>query len=855
MQNLHSSYNLDSKIVLENLKTDISGLSEKDVELRQEEYGKNIFEEKSNNSLIRTFFIQFLNPLIFILIFASFITIYLGENIETLVIWLAILINVLLSTYQEYRAENTIENLKKFIKNKALVKRNGEIVEMDAEGLVVGDIVVLQYGARVPADIRLIEVTNLKTDEMILTGESLPVEKNEGIVTDSLITERSNYCFCGTLVTNGSGVGVVTHVGENTEIGKIAHTLANTKKVLTPVQSAVKNVSWYILIVAILIVSFVFILGVYRGENIFEMLVLASAVAVGAVPEALPIALTVILSVGILNISKKGGLIRKLSAAETLGSTTLILTDKTGTLTEGKLNLENILLLDGGLNFGNIPTFDIDNLSDSQKNILIKARKNFSVVVRRDDEKHVEYSGNAFEVILSKIIDRMNIDPNFKINSSKIILPFNSTNKYSVSSSDNLFIFLGAPDILINNSSLDSDQKAELLKNIDFLSNEGKRLIAIAQKTAGGGSNLGDLNLLGLFVFSDLLREGIKNDINEIVKRGVVVKMITGDLAGTAKFIGEKVGISASDDEILTGSQLENINDEDLLKILPKIKIFARVTPEDKLRIGKLYQNLGEIVAMTGDGVNDSPSLKAMDIGISLSSGSEVAKSAADMILLKDNFRTIVDTIALGHGIRKNIQKVFVYLMSNSLDEVFVVTGSLIAGLALPLTALQIIWVNVLTGTLPAIAFAYDRNNILRNKNKKIFDFKIKFMALGIGTLSSLLLFGLYYLLTKNIFDIELAQSIFFLCFASYILIISYSFIDLDKYIWEYNLLGNWRLNFSVLVGLVLIFATVYTKIGQSVFGVVPVPLSYLWILFGWLVVNVWVIEFTKYFFINKHVK
>ncbi len=855
MQNLHSSYNLDSKIVLENLKTGISGLSEKDVELRQEEYGKNIFEEKSNNSLIRTFFIQFLNPLIFILIFASFITIYLGENIETLVIWLAILINVLLSTYQEYRAENTIENLKKFIKNKALVKRNGEIVEVDAEGLVVGDIVVLQYGARVPADIRLIEVTNLKTDEMILTGESLPVEKNEGIVTDSLITERSNYCFCGTLVTNGSGVGVVTHVGENTEIGKIAHTLANTKKVLTPVQSAVKNVSWYILIVAILIVSFVFILGVYRGENILEMLVLASAVAVGAVPEALPIALTVILSVGILNISKKGGLIRKLSAAETLGSTTLILTDKTGTLTEGKLNLENILLLDGGLNFGNIPTFDIDNLSDSQKNILIKARKNFSVVVRRDDEKHVEYSGNAFEVILSKIIDRMNIDPNFKINSSKIILPFNSTNKYSVSSSDNLFIFLGAPDILINNSSLDSDQKAELLKNIDFLSNEGKRLIAIAQKNADNGSSLSDLNLLGLFVFSDLLREGIKNDIDEIVKRGVTVKMITGDLPGTAKFIGEKVGINASDDEILTGSQLENINDEDLLEILPKIKIFARVTPEDKLRIGKLYQKLGDIVAMTGDGVNDSPSLKAMDIGISLSSGSEVAKSAADMILLKDNFRTIVDTIALGHGIRKNIQKVFVYLMSNSLDEVFVITGSLIAGLALPLTALQIIWVNVLTGTLPAIAFAYDRNNILRTKNKKIFDFKIKFMALGIGTVSSLLLFVLYYLLTKNIFDIELAQSIFFLCFASYILIISYSFIDLDKYIWEYNLFGNWRLNLSVLIGLILIFATVYTETGQDIFGVISVPFSYLWILFGWLAVNVWVIEFTKYFFINKHIK
>jgi Ca2+-transporting ATPase len=309
-----------------------------------------------------------------------------------------------------------------------------------------------------------------------------------------------------------------------------------------------------------------------------------------------------------------------------------------------------------------------------------------------------------------------------------------------------------APDILIKNSLLDENLKEKYLKKIDLLSSEGKRLVAIAKKSGEQEKNihfnLSNLNFLGLFVFADILRKDIHKSIEQIQTTGIVVKMITGDLPGTAKYIGHKVGILAKNEEILTGSQLAMLSDTDLLEILPKIKIFARVTPEDKLKIGKLYQQLGEIVAMTGDGVNDSPALKAMDIGISLSSGSEVAKSAADMVLLKDNFSTIVGTILVGHNIKNNMQKVFVYLMSDSLDEVFVITGSLIMGLALPLTALQIIWVNILTGTLPALAFAYGKNYRITKESKNIFDFKVKFLALGIGTFSSFLLFILPLFIT-----------------------------------------------------------------------------------------------------------
>ncbi len=838
MHNLHSYYNLDTHIVLEHLNSRLSGINSREVFQKQSENGKNIFEEGRKLNLLKTFLSQFLSPLIFILIFACALTFYLNEIVETIVISLAILINVCFSTYQEYKAENTIEQLKKFIKNKTVVKRWGELMEIDAEELTLGDIVILQYGARVPADIRLLETNNLQIDESILTGESLPVNKENAIVTSHLITERINYAFCGTLVNNGNGVGVVTHIGEQTEIGKIAKSLTDTKKTLTPVQTAINKISWYIFCIAIVIVTFVFVLGIYRGENIFDMLILSSAVAVGAVPEALPIALTVILSIGVLNISKKGGLIRKLAAAETLGSTTLILTDKTGTLTEGKLNIENIYSVEEILNTNNNQNvFDLNNISNFQKEILFKASQNINS----------DFSGNSFDNIITATLKELKIENRNKRN---IILPFNSSNKYSISANENIINILGAPDILIKNSNLNDEVKEKLLSQIHILSESGKRLVAIAEKIIqnnAGNKNIEDLNILGIFVFSDTLRKNIKQAILDIENKGVKVKIISGDLPGTVKYIAEKVGLNIKDEEILTGAQIEDLTDSDLLEILPKVKIFARVTPEDKLRIGKLYQSLGEVVAMTGDGVNDSPALKAMDLGISLSSGSEVAKSASDMILLKNNFKTITDTINEGHNIKANIQKVFIYLMSNSLDEVFVVTGSLIAGLALPLTALQIIWVNILTGTLPALAFAYDKNHNVSKVAKDIFDFKVKFLSLGIGTLSSLLLFALYYLLSVNIKDIQIAQSIFFLCFALYILIIVFSFKSLDKYIWQYNPFNNWRLNVGVSVGTALVFLTVYTPLGREVFELTYVPISYLWILFAWLILNLWIVEISKF--------
>lgn len=843
-------YTYDKSSLFEYLKSSPNGLVNKEVEHRLAKNGPNTFSDKNKNTLIKIVFLQFLSPLIFILIFAGLVTLYLNEIIETVVIMSAVLINVIFSAYQEYRAETTIESLKSLIKNRASVLRNGAVQQIDAEGLVVGDIVLLNYGSRVPADCRVIEANDLRIDESILTGESIPVEKFDTQIDSDLIAERKNYAFSGTLVNNGNGVGVVVSTGDQTEIGKIAKSITSTKKVLTPVQNAVKNISWYIFIVALVIVAFIFILGINRGENLFDMLVLSSAVAVGAVPEALPISLTVILSIGVLNISKKGGLIRKLAASETLGSTSLILTDKTGTLTEGKLVLDNVLTPNDVLSdsIENSLVFVNENITDQQKQILKSAYQNITATVEMvgDDKNNWVYNGSAFETIILKSIYDLNIDV-AGVAKNKLITPFNSTNKFSVSNNNGQFLVLGAPDILINNSVLSTEQKSQALANIHKLSEFGKRLIALGSCNFDSNANISSVQLMGIFAFSDTIRPHIKDSINSIMQSGVDVKIISGDLPGTVKYIGKQIGIIADTDQVLTGSQIGKMSDAELLSVIKNVKIFARVTPEDKLRIGKLYQSLGEVVAMTGDGVNDSPALKAMNIGISLASGSDVAKSASDMILVNNDFNTIVNTVKEGHNIKSNIQKVFIYLMSSSLDEVFVIAGSLIAGLALPLTALQIIWVNILTGTLPALAFAYDKNNNKHyQSSKKIFNFKVKFLAIGLGAFSSVLLFSLYYLLSVNIADIKLAQTIFFLCFSVYVLAISYSFKNLDKSIFSYNIFSNKRLNIANVIGIGFIVLTVYTKFGQRVFNLTHVPTSYLWILFGWLAVNIFLVEVVK---------
>ncbi|OGI85626.1 hypothetical protein A3A01_01260 [Candidatus Nomurabacteria bacterium RIFCSPLOWO2_01_FULL_39_17] len=843
------------------LKTGSNGLSEKEIVGRQNTYGKNLFKNHEKRSVVSILLKQFISPLIFILIGATVITFLLKEWVETFVIGGAVIINAGLGFYREYHAEHILEKLSSFIKDRAIVVRDGREQEVDSEVLVPGDIIKLSYGNRVPADARLININNISLDEAILTGESQSTQKSLNLIEGySVVAERVNIAHAGTLVVDGFGTGVVVATGNNTEVGKIAGLVSGTSRAKTPIQKGVEKLAWIIFAVVMVIVTGIFILGIWRGEQLFEMLVLSIAVAVGAVPEALPIALTVILSVGAERIAKKKGILRTLIAAETLGSTSIIMTDKTGTLTEANMRLVGIYTTDELLT-GNTNSKKYDKKSQE---LLELAVKNIDVLIENPNEQVSLWSfkGKPFEVNIIKTARENGIDISRikQTGFSPIIIPFNSTHKFSVSRAADIFTIMGAPDVLLTRAKINKEDFLKIESWIIQASNEGKRLIAVAtvqSKSDISISEVQNITFVGILAFYDPVRPKISATIKKIEALGTKVIMITGDLKGTAVAVAKELDWKISEDQVITGHEIEVLSDEELIKIIPYKKIFARVTPEDKLRIGMLYRRLGEVVAMTGDGVNDAPALKAMDIGVALGSGSDVAKGVADLVLLDDNFEIISMAIHEGRRILVNIRKTFVYLMSNSLDEVFVVSGSLIAGIALPLTALQIIWVNLFTGSLPALAFAYDEDfdHEMSKKHtlKSIFTSEVNILTFGIGITSSSLLFLMYYGLIKYGVEINLARSVFFVCFASYILVIAFSFRSLHKPLFSYPIFSNKKLNWGIIVAVVVLVATMSIPSFRSLFELAPIPFVWMWFILGWLILNVALVEGAKFAFRRKH--
>ncbi len=854
------------------LGTHPEGLSEVEATTRRMRFGGNNFQSRERASAPRIFAKQFTSPLIFILVGAAVLTGILGEWINMGVIVGAIIVNVGLGFYREYHAEHTLDQLATYIKDRSRVIRGGADQEIDSALLVPGDIIKLSYGSRVPADARLISVNNIRIDEAILTGESLPIEKKTELVPEgSLVADRTNMVHAGTLVVEGFATAVVVATGSNTEIGKIAGIVSSIDRTPTPIQAGIKKLSWFILCITLVIVAGIFLLGISNGEPLLAMLVLSLAVAVGAVPEALPIALTVILAVGAERIAAKKGIVRNLSASETLGSTTMIMTDKTGTLTKADMELVGVHIVDTLL-YKSAFKERITHLSDAQKHILTLALSNIDVVVENGNQPEAlwHFVGRPFEVNIAKACVTHHIPVREALlKKTELHIPFNSTNKFSVSSDAHRYIVMGAPDVLLKRSTVDKDTYLAIESWIADTSERGERLIAVGTFPKGHLSHIKleaitGITLEGILSFHDPIREEVPEAIRTIEGRGVRVVIMTGDLAGTARAVATDLGWSVADDEIITGGDIHSMSDEELREIISRIKIFARVTPEDKLRIGTLFRSLGEVVAMTGDGVNDAPALKAMDIGVSLGSGSDVAKSAADLVLLDDNFQTITMAIDEGRRILANVRKTFMYLMSNSLDEVFVVGGSLIAGIALPVTALQIIWVNLFTGSLPALAFAFDQD-LDKEKNhhsfaKDLFTSEVKLISFGIGVFTSTLLFFLYYWLLKIGLDISVARSIFFVCFSSYILVVAFSFRSLHRPLFSYNIFSNKKLNLSVLIAFAILIATMTIPFMRDIFGIAPLPLSWLWLIGVWLVLNVALVELAKLWFRylsnrRKHIK
>lgn len=852
--------------VLDKFHSTQQGLSESEADVRLRHFGSNSLPRPKRFTVLGIFARQFASPLIFILVGATLLTIVMHEWIDTIVIGLAILVSVGLGFYQEFRAESALEKLTTYIKERARILRDDTEQEIDSTLLVPGDIIHLSYGSRVPADARVIEAHDLSVDESVLTGESLPVHKDTKELSEGIaLPERTNMVYAGTLIVEGSAIALVTATGKYTEIGRIAELVAHTKSEHTPLQKALARLGWVIFIGIVVLVAAIFFLGVGRGEPIIEMMLMAVAISVGAIPEALPIALTVILAVGVERLAARKGIMRNLSAAETLGSASVIMTDKTGTLTEANMRLVDIRTAKELLKEPS-ETGAMEHVRADEKEVLSAALLGADVILENPeaDRKEWHFGGRPIEVAIARAAHEHGMDVRATSRMRISLLTFNSTNKFSISgnSEKDTYMVVGAPDILLKRSRLTKDDYLAMEKHVQCVSAEGKRLLGVAriprEKTShfskgyARADHAADLDFLGVLVFQDPMRPEAKGAIEKMEHLGARVVMLTGDLKGTAVAIAKELGWEVEDRQVLTGDDLRHLTDDELLQNLATIRIFARVTPEDKLRVGKLYQKAGEVVAMTGDGVNDAPSLKAVDIGIALGAGTDVAKSVAGLVLLDDNFTTIVRAIEEGRRILENIRKVFVYLTSTCLDAVVLIGGSLIVGLPLPLSALQIIWVNFFSDSLPALSYAFDKEYDVRREKgtgSEILTREVKVLTLGVGIFTSILLFGMYWLLLHVGIDLAHTRSLIFVCFALYGLIVAYSFRSLRSHLFAQPIFDNMYLNASVLFGSVLIIASVTVPYVRDLFGIAAIPLSLSWIIVLWLIVNIALVEATKWGF------
>lgn len=835
------------------LETSQEGLSEKEVGSRSELFGANVIPEKSKTTKLKILLDQFKSPLIFILLIAGAITIALKDYVDAIFILSAAFINCSLGFYQENKAEVALSHLKTYIEKRTRILRESHEYEVGSDELVPGDIIHLSQGERVPCDARLIYTNNFLVDESTLTGESLAVKKNTKPVNfQATLGDQKCMVFGGTLIVQGFANAIVTSIGQNTEIGKIASLISNKQETKTPLQKSIIDFSLKSALFISIITLAVFLAGIYSGKSILEMFFISVAILIAAIPEGLPVAMTVILAVGVQRLVKKKGIIRKLLAAETLGNTTIILTDKTGTLTEAKMSLSEIK------NF---------NKEFDENQMLEFALLNTDVVIENPKEPYEKWRliGRPLERAIVKaganngvFLDKLKKET--KIND---ILPFNSSNKFSAVSveyqKNDIVAFLGAPDVLLKMSNEKPDNIKIINSEINKLAHRGERILGIAikknapkNKTNLCTEKFSNLSFLGIISFKDPIREGVRESIHDIEQAGIKTIIVTGDYQGTAESIARELGFPTKKENMINGEDLDAMSDAKLKKKLPELKIVSRVSPAGKLKIVKAFQEIGEVVAMTGDGINDAPSLKQANIGIAMGSGSDVAKETADLVLLDDNYKTIVSAIEEGRRITENTRKVIVYLLISLLDELILIGGAIILGLSLPINALQILWINFFSDSFPAIAFAFeDQFNLLLKKPKKSFTKLItkemRFLIVTVGLITSFSLIVIYYILLKMNFDPLTVRTFIFASLGSYSLFSVFSIRNMKESILKYNPFSNIYILGGVLIGILLMTIAIYVPFFQNILGTIALSSNWILAVLGMIVINIGLLEFGKY--------
>ncbi len=853
-------HSLSWQEALQILNSDLKqGLSGEEIKIREKEFGKNKLPEEKPLSKLKIYLEQFHSPFVYILIVAGIVTLLLKEFADTIVIWAAILVNTTVGFVQENRTSNALKALKEVVKQESEVLRNGNLKIINSEELVPGDIIILNPGDKVPADARIIEFQGLKVNEMALTGEWLPSEKiSRTLLGQTHLMDRDNMVYMGCVIEAGKGKAIVVNTGIYTEIGKIAKMVKEAPERKTPYQKKLTSFSTMIGIGITIICAFIFFEGIIKGKEFVEMFTTSVAIAVSAIPEGLPVAITVILALGMQKVLKKKGLIRKLSSAETLGNTSIICTDKTGTLTKGKMKVSEIIGDKSLILKSAVLTSEafIENPDDIMKKWILRGRP-------------------TDRALLEAGIENGLINMKKKMEEGKLSeVPFNPINKfaaafYQESGEMNLYI-CGAPERIFERSNLTDQEKRKLEEKLKELTGKGLRVLATGCRKVEKSENITyeikglealcyDFIFTGFIALSDPIRKEVKQAMRICRKAGMRPIIVTGDHKLTAKAVAEELGFKITKENILEGMDLDKLSDKEFEEILDKIQIYSRVEPKHKMRIIGAWQDKGEVVAMTGDGINDAPALKKADIGIALGSGTAVAKESSDLILLNDSFSIIVKAIEEGRVIIDNIRKVITYLLSDSFTEIILVGTSIFVGLPLPIIAVQILWVNLIEDGLPGMALAFEpkEKEIMQQKpaahEVPLLTKEMKFIIVIIGVITDLILLGLFFWLWKQGFDITYIRTMIFACLTIDSLFYVFSCKSLRKNLWHINLFSNKFLIGSVIIGIIMLVVAVYVPLFQTLLKTAPLGV-YDWLIIVTLgIIELGFIEAAKHYFIVRH--
>ncbi len=855
----------------------VHGLTREEVARRRAQYGANILPGERRVTLVGTILRQLQSPLAVVLLGAGIVTLGLGETVDATVVFLALALNIVVGTLQEGRASRAFEALQASQEQHAIVVRDGARCNIPASEVVPGDLLVLEGGYRVPADVRVVEEKDLTTNEAALTGEWLAVAKDAGKMEGAVpLAERTNMAWMGTLIESGYGTGVVVATGAVTELGRIAGALGAGNEP-TPLQVSILSVARFLSYAVGVALVIIMAIGLLRGEPFGELLLIAIAVAVATIPAGLPTALTVVLAIGMEAILKRGGLVRNLLAAETLGSTTVILTDKTGTLTEARMKLAGIYtsegICEGVLTPGHNDNHALLSMAVMASDAFVEESTTAPaklIVHGRPIEKALVVGGLEAGIVREQLLSA---SPQLDH------LQFTSTRRYAVSlhevAEKRRAVLTGEPELLLSLAArvykrgraikVQAAHRRSFAEALAAATGKGMRLIGVGYYDTDDSaltecgfdrSDLArDLVFVGLLAFDDPVRSDVSGSIHAAQEAGARVIMLTGDNPHTARHIASQVGIITPGDElVLTGSELDPLDDQSLYTRLQDARVVARALPEHKLRIARILKRNGEVVAMTGDGVNDAPALRAASIGIAVGAGTEVAREASDLILLGNSFSVIVAAIEEGRLILDNLKKIVAYLLSTSFSEIFLIMGALLGGAPLPLMPVQILWANIVGGDLMSFSFAFERKdpqamhrNPRSNESRTVLTRELVQLIVLLSVVTGLLTVLLYYGLMAYGMPLGELRTLIFVALTLDSFFFAFSLKSLHVPVWRIDLTSNRYLLASFLVSLALLLGAFFVPPLARLLALEPLsPLAKL-VLCAVGVVNLVTIEILKH--------